>query len=496
MFRLNIGLLSAFLFLYSSCLPRGSSQLNTAGGDTQFSGGVSDAVEMFRIILPNVPVDSDQVPNVEELLAPYAFDVLTESGKQIFLKAVRYQGIHKAIRKDNTKAYEFAKPLACALNVYQVMWVTPLDNLNKSANNNVESLENLENKIRSEGGIVVEIPAPAPAHSCSINVPYTCSKSEIEGFHNGTIKFFNEPHLYGLPEGFFDQGIPPGIMVLGRRKHTDDASSGHSAIVGDLDDNGAIMLYHNNWWRPENSTNGMRYAGMVSISNLYQGNAKPRQWMATRWLYFKRDPEHGNIQIIKSVTPAIDDLDPLNSAYDITLAIPASIIDDFKQKRFVSHKKSRHIKPEDNIHHSSKDREGLQDICRLNIDPTNSHPEALKNFFYEYAQKGSISAYLNQILEQTANAKEKLMELYVHQAGNPPAGYRKVTFYKAARKANKQEWFSLYLRNDAFSQNSHAFVNDNGNIQPTFDNKIYCTTKQKMEEENLTIYRQYLNPHS
>ena len=481
-FRIKLGLLSIFLLLCSSCLPRGSSQSYISGEGTQLSPGVRDAVEMFRIVLPNNP--KNQTPdNVEQSLKRYAFTVLTESGKQIFLRAVKYRDIHKAIRKDNKAAYKFTEPLSCALNVYQVMWVNPLDSLNTSTNRNARSLRQLEAKIRGEGGVVVNIPFPKH-YPCPGNTPsHMCSKPIIEDLDNGPISFFNEPNLYAkLPPGFFDKGIPPGIIVLGYEVNADYAESGHSAIVGDVNESGTIMLYHNNWWRPENSTQGMRHAGMVSINNLYHGHRKPRQWMATKWLYFQRDPEHGKIVKIHSITPGIDDLDPLNSRYRIALAIPASIINDFQNNKFVSHNRTKYIDDEDNIHHISRDLESNQKICRLNIDPRGNNPKALKEFFDEYALKERIPKEWKTILDTDNHPdnQETLMELYVHQAGNPE-GYKQVTFYKA----HNQKWFGLYVRDDAFSQRTSALAHDG---TPIFDNKIYCTTKQKMEEDNGKIH--------
>ena len=110
--------------------------------------------------------------------------------------------------------------------------------------------------------------------------------------------------------------------------------------IGEANKRETILVYHNNWLRPENSVMGgnVRHAidhdiwsthpvGDMLISKEYYTNdaftkQDRRQWMATRWLYIERDSK-GKIIDIMSATPQIDDLDPFH--YYLYLVIPKEI---------------------------------------------------------------------------------------------------------------------------------------------------------------------------
>jgi hypothetical protein len=99
--------------------------------------------------------------------------------------------------------------------------------------------------------------------------------------------------------------------------HTSQPGDQHIGIIGNVDANGTIWIYHNNWYRPDNE-GGVRKPFMISDSNIRRGFM--RQWMATPWLTLKRDAA-GKIIDATSALPALDDMDPMNANYQVTLAI-------------------------------------------------------------------------------------------------------------------------------------------------------------------------------
>lgn len=103
--------------------------------------------------------------------------------------------------------------------------------------------------------------------------------------------------------------IPTGAMVAGCYSGPTcegEAGDGHIALVGDLNSDGAVQLYHNNWWRPENN-GGVWLPGMVSRAMLNAGHK--RQWMPTSWYRFTF--ANNQVSDLYSTLPQIDDLDPM-----------------------------------------------------------------------------------------------------------------------------------------------------------------------------------------
>lgn len=125
---------------------------------------------------------------------------------------------------------------------------------------------------------------------------------------------FNTPHsqsgfVAAINSNFKGGRIPTGTLVFGclRSDCSGEAADGHIGIVGDLDDQGNLQIYHNNWYRPDNN-NGVWVKFMVSKDHLSRGYK--RQWMPTPWLNLTYSGD--KLVAAKTVLPAIDDLDPFN----------------------------------------------------------------------------------------------------------------------------------------------------------------------------------------
>lgn len=115
--------------------------------------------------------------------------------------------------------------------------------------------------------------------------------------------------------------IPAGTLVAGMNIRTSNPGDQHVGLIGHTDADGTVWAYHNNWYRPENE-GGQRKPYMVSNENLRRGFL--RQWMATPWIRIKRDGA-GKITDVTSLMPAIDDMDPFNPSYQVTLALPSEL---------------------------------------------------------------------------------------------------------------------------------------------------------------------------
>lgn len=111
--------------------------------------------------------------------------------------------------------------------------------------------------------------------------------------------------------------LAAGTLVAGMNVRTSAPGDQHIGFIGHVDPDGTVWIYHNNWYRPENE-GGARKDYMVSKENLAAGF--PRQWMATPWVRVTRDSA-GKVTNVVSLMPAIDDMDPFNASFRVTLAI-------------------------------------------------------------------------------------------------------------------------------------------------------------------------------
>ena len=104
--------------------------------------------------------------------------------------------------------------------------------------------------------------------------------------------------------------IPAGNARLGPQHHVvPNPGDQHVGIIGHTDRGGVVWIYQNNWYRPEN-----------------EGRAKP-SWSPTRtsvgfpasgWRprgSSSRSPRSIKVTDVKTMIPAIDDMDPFNLGY-------------------------------------------------------------------------------------------------------------------------------------------------------------------------------------
>jgi hypothetical protein len=175
----------------------------------------------------------------------------------------------------------YPKPRMCATNVSKVLFLGGITRYDQ------EGVRVMLRDVSNAGGLMVKLPQNKAGLIASLNTT----------FNKGV--------------------IPAGTLVAGLNVNTSRPGDQHIGVIGNVDANGTIWIYHNNWYRPENE-GGVRKPHMISDANIRRGFM--RQWMATPWLTLKRDAA-GKITDVKSELPALDDMDPLNANYQVTLAI-------------------------------------------------------------------------------------------------------------------------------------------------------------------------------
>jgi hypothetical protein len=178
----------------------------------------------------------------------------------------------------------YPRPRMCASNVSKVLFLAGITRYDQ------EGVRNLIADVRMQGGEVFKMP--------QAKAPFIEKLATIYGGH-----------------------IPAGTVIAGMNVRTSKPGDQHVGFIGHTDADGTVWIYHNNWYRPENE-NGQRKPYMVSNENLRRGFQ--RQWMATPWIRIRRDGA-GKIADVTSLMPAIDDMDPFNPSFQVTLAVPAEL---------------------------------------------------------------------------------------------------------------------------------------------------------------------------
>jgi hypothetical protein len=218
--------------------------------------------------------------------------LLTPTGKKIFQASLDRYYVQPEHR---------AQPANCAINVSDV-------------------LKDADAKFGIYGSELI------PAMEAQI----ASKKAQLNGKTYGA-SIFNTPHtesgfVAAINKNFKGGKIPTGTLVFGclRSDCSGQAGDGHIGIVGDLDEQGNLQIYHNNWYRPENN-NGIWAKYMVSKDHLNRGFK--RQWMPTPWLNLSYAGD--KLVGAKAVLPAIDDLDPFN--YYTTFMVIPEIVGELDQ---------------------------------------------------------------------------------------------------------------------------------------------------------------------
>jgi hypothetical protein len=218
-----------------------------------------------------------------DVRASYRFDALTPTGETIFRSALTWMD-------EQENHPEYPKPRMCANNVSHVLEMSGITGYS------AEAVVNLIGNVAASG---IEVRLP---------------RDEA-----GMI-----PELSGLWGG----RIPAGSLVAGCLRASCWVSPGdaHVGIVGDVDADGNILVYHNNWYRPDNN-GGVWVEHMVSREHYYERGWR-RQWMPTPWIKLVRD-ETGSIVGVESALPAVDDLDPRQ--YSVRIEVPREIAVEIEQ---------------------------------------------------------------------------------------------------------------------------------------------------------------------
>lgn len=285
------------------------------------------------------------------IYASRAFDRLTPEGVEIFYQAKSFVKSQK-----KPEFHTFAQPLMCTRNVSHIFnesWKGLAEYSTKKysfSGNAVWAVPSFIEAVEKMGGIVKEFP-----------VYDTVSQ--------------DKSLLIDFIEREFDGKLPAGAVIAGCKNAScnGEGADAHMAIIGDKNKGGDIMLYHNNWLRPNNLA-GQRIPYMVSLNNFYDLE-RPRQWMPTPWLNLTKD-SGGKITDIVSVTPELDDLDPLNGSYVIKVVLVPRLAKELENKQYVKH--HSHVvagNPNTEFFSSEKDR----NVCRSNVSFSDIEAKSDKN---------------------------------------------------------------------------------------------------------------------
>ncbi len=223
--------------------------------------GLTRVTEAERAAAQATPIDG------------FAYDRLTPTSARMMRAARWWMGA-----QDESPRYP--KPRMCATNVSKVLFLSGITSFDQ------EGVRAMLADVAAGGARVHKLPM---AHA-----DFVAALNTIDGGH-----------------------IPAGTLVAGMNIHTSRPGDQHIGMIGHTDPDGTVWIYHNNWYRPENEA-GLRKDHMISDENLRRGF--PRQWMATPWLRVTRDAS-GKITRATSLLPALDDMDPFNGNYRITMAV-------------------------------------------------------------------------------------------------------------------------------------------------------------------------------
>jgi hypothetical protein len=222
----------------------------------------------------------DRAPSVVD---GHRYDLITPTGEKIMAANFRWQ----TEQEQDANARRFAQPAQCATNVSKVFELAGL------AHYKSPLVPALVAQVKARGGKVRLLPKSSQA-------------------------------IARIIDQEFGGRIPVGTLVSGclRQDCSGAAGDGHIAVVGDLQANGALKVYHNNWYRPDNE-GGVWKTHMIPLSWYNKGFR--RKYMPTPWITIERDesPESRPVNV-RIELPAIDDLDPTN--YFVTLSVPAEIM--------------------------------------------------------------------------------------------------------------------------------------------------------------------------
>ena len=294
--------------------------------------GRSDPADMFQREVVVVPEKEDPTskPEFKSSLLPYgtrgshksyeplmahddwdpqalifdrAFDYLTPTGYHIFV------GMEAYLEEQKKPQFHYlAQPLQCVRNVAHILGGLGYQFPEASG----YSVPHFLYQVQKMGGVVYHLPQ------------YNAEEN-------------NRYELVHYLAERFPKGLPTGAIIAGCSQYNClgmDQYGAHLAILGDKNEYGEVMVYHNNWLRP-NNLKGRRIPYMVSLENFYMLR-RPREWMATPWVYMLKDGTGKPLDFV-SLLPEIDDLDPLSEKMHIKIALLPEILSEMKQGLRVPH---------------------------------------------------------------------------------------------------------------------------------------------------------------
>lgn len=217
-------------------------------------------------------------------ISGFEYDTLTPTSKKIMAASRWWMTV-----QDQSQYSRYPKARMCASNVSKVLFLAGITNVDQ------EGVRNL---------IAEQNAAGAKSVKMSTN----------------KAKFVQQ--LNGLAGG----ALPAGTLLSGLSATSSAPGDQHIGFIGHEDADGTVWAYHNNWYRPENE-GGARKPYMVSDANLRRGY--PRQFMGTPWVKLTRNAA-GQVTDAKSLMPAIDDLDPFNPSFGVTLTIIPQVLRELR----------------------------------------------------------------------------------------------------------------------------------------------------------------------
>lgn len=218
------------------------------------------------------------------------YELITPTGERVMSAALQWQ--EEQVTESNAASY--AQPAQCARNISKVLELAGLSRYRSPL------VPELVDQIRASGGLVRRFP-----------------KSR-----EGIARMIAKEFAGRLPTG----ALIAGCLYEGCGGNAGD---GHVAVIGDINSVGALQLYHNNWYRPDNE-GGVWKPHMIPL-DWYQAGYR-RKFMSTPWMDILRDPPRVGVPYDVTIElPAIDDLDPTN--YFVTIAVPVEIQQEVEQRQ-------------------------------------------------------------------------------------------------------------------------------------------------------------------
>jgi len=218
------------------------------------------------------------------------YELITPTGERVMAAALQWQ----VDQEISANAASYAQPAQCARNISKVLAVAGLNRYQSPL------VPQLVEQIRSKGGFLRRFPKSRQA-------------------------------IARLIASEFNGRLPTGALIAGCLYEScgGNAGDGHVAVIGDINSEGALQLYHNNWYRPDNE-GGVWKPHMIPLA-WYQAGYR-RKFMATPWMDILRDPPRvGAAYDVNIELPAIDDLDPTN--YYVTIAVPVEIRQEIDKRQ-------------------------------------------------------------------------------------------------------------------------------------------------------------------